>query len=175
MFRPIKEKPSPALKILEEGNIVNTHQSWNRHEACDNGATAIRERRVHFHLHLHLHLHFHFHFNFIFISNFISISQITETQNLISLAMWKWFRKEAEAPPPVVLVPPLFDFPPLAARNRMLESSYDVVFGKLALKCLFNDYFQQPKHFITRIMLKPIDDPHVDLIATVTNLQRYWI
>ena len=85
-----------------------------------------------------------------------------------------WFRNEVEAPPPVVLVPPLFDFPPIAARNRMLESSYDVVFGKLALRCLFNDYFQQPKHFVTRIMLKPIDDPHVDLIATVSSLPHSY-
>ncbi|KAL6518838.1 hypothetical protein OROHE_017591 [Orobanche hederae] len=37
-------------------------------------------------------------------------------------------------PPPMVLVPPLFDFPPLAARTRMLESSYNMLFGKLALR-----------------------------------------
>ncbi|CAI0456107.1 unnamed protein product [Linum tenue] len=72
-------------------------------------------------------------------------------------------------PPPMVLVPPLFDFPPLAARNRMLESSYNLLFGKLALKCLFEDYFEEAKHFTTMIMLKPIDDPHVDLIATVSG------
>lgn len=72
-------------------------------------------------------------------------------------------------PPPMVLVPPLFDFPPLAARTRMLESSYDMLFGKLALKCLFEDYFEEAKHFRSRIMLKPIDDPHVDLIATVAG------
>lgn len=83
--------------------------------------------------------------------------------------MFKWFRKEAAPPPPVVLVPPLFDFPPLAARTRMLESSYNVLFGKLALKCLFEDYYQEARHFTTRIMLKPIDDPHVDLIATVSG------
>ncbi|XP_042019688.1 uncharacterized protein LOC121767485 isoform X1 [Salvia splendens] len=70
-------------------------------------------------------------------------------------------------PPPMVLVPPLFDFPPLAARTRMVESSYNMLFGKLALKCLFDDYFEEARHFSTRIMLKPIDDPHVDLIATV--------
>lgn len=50
----------------------------------------------------------------------------------------------------------------------MLESSYDLLFGKLALRCLFEDYFEEAKHFSTRIMLKPIDDPHVDLIATVS-------
>lgn len=50
----------------------------------------------------------------------------------------------------------------------MLESSYNVLFGKLALRCLFEDYFEEARHFSTRIMLKPIDDPHVDLIATVS-------
>lgn len=74
-----------------------------------------------------------------------------------------------ELPPPMVLVPPLFDFPPLAARTRMLESSYNLLFGKLALKCLFEDYFDKANHFSTRIMLKPIDDPYVDLIATVSG------
>lgn len=74
-----------------------------------------------------------------------------------------------EPPPPMVLVPPLFDFPPLAARTRMLESSYNLLFGKLALKCLFEDYFEEANHFTTKIMLKPIDDPHVDLVATVSG------
>lgn len=50
----------------------------------------------------------------------------------------------------------------------MLQSSYDLLFGKLALKCLFGDYFEQSRHFSTMIMLKPIDDPHVDLVATVS-------
>ncbi|KAK1569122.1 hypothetical protein Q3G72_032800 [Acer saccharum] len=81
--------------------------------------------------------------------------------------MGNWMNKEP--PPPVVLVPPLFDFPPLAARTRMLESSYNLLFGKLALKCLFDDYFEEARHFNTLIMLKPIDDPHVDLIATVSG------
>ncbi|XP_024029540.1 uncharacterized protein LOC21403402 [Morus notabilis] len=52
-----------------------------------------------------------------------------------------------QPPPPMVLVPPLFDFPPLAARTRMLESSYNMLFGKLALKCLFEDYFEEANHF----------------------------
>ncbi|WOG93383.1 hypothetical protein DCAR_0312667 [Daucus carota subsp. sativus] len=74
-----------------------------------------------------------------------------------------------EPPPPVVLVPPLFDFPPLAARTRVLESSYNLLFGKLALQCLFDDYFDEARHFSTRFMLKPIDDPHVDMVATVSG------
>ncbi|RZC10346.1 hypothetical protein D0Y65_010907 [Glycine soja] len=85
--------------------------------------------------------------------------------------MWKWLFCREPAPPPlpptVVLVPPLFDFPPLAARNRMLHPIYDVVFGKLAITSLFQDYFHQARHLTTRIMLKPIDNPHVDVIATV--------
>ncbi|KAK1404443.1 Beta-galactosidase 9 [Heracleum sosnowskyi] len=72
-------------------------------------------------------------------------------------------------PPPVVIVPPLFDFPPLAVRTRMLESSYNLLFGKLALRCLFDDYFEDARHFSSRIMLKPIDDPHADLVATVSG------
>lgn len=81
--------------------------------------------------------------------------------------MGNYFNKEP--PPPLVLVPPLFDFPPLAARTRMLESSYNLLFGKLALKCLFEDYFEEARHFSTRIMLKPTDDPNVDLVATVSG------
>ncbi|CAK9154298.1 unnamed protein product [Ilex paraguariensis] len=83
--------------------------------------------------------------------------------------MWNWWSTKKEPPPPMVLVPPIFDFPPLAARTRMLESSYNLLFGKLALRCLFEDYFEEARHFSTRIMLKPIDDPHVDLIATVSG------
>ncbi|XVF14104.1 hypothetical protein REPUB_Repub09cG0028600 [Reevesia pubescens] len=81
--------------------------------------------------------------------------------------MGNWFNKEP--PPPVVLVPPLFDFPPIAARTRMLESSYNMLFGKLALKCLFEEYFEEARHFNTIVMLKPIDDPHVDLMATLSG------
>nr|VDD26330.1 unnamed protein product [Brassica oleracea] len=75
-------------------------------------------------------------------------------------------------PPPVVLVPPLFDYPPLLARNRMLESSYDFLFGKLALKCLFEDYFEvkDADHFSAKFMLKPTDDLHVDLVASVSSV-----
>ncbi|KAL4205012.1 hypothetical protein AMTRI_Chr01g112610 [Amborella trichopoda] len=85
------------------------------------------------------------------------------------MGMGNWFRNwwHKESPPPMVLVPPLFDFPPLAARTRMLVPAYDLLFGKLALKYLFEDYFENAGHFTTSMMLKPIDDPHVDLIATI--------
>ncbi|AES74510.1 hypothetical protein MTR_6g007060 [Medicago truncatula] len=42
----------------------------------------------------------------------------------------------------------------IMARNRMLQSSYDIIYGKIAVRCLFNNYFQQPKHLIRRIKLK---------------------
>ncbi|CAH8309189.1 unnamed protein product [Eruca vesicaria subsp. sativa] len=78
---------------------------------------------------------------------------------------------QTKKPPPVVLVPPLFDYPPLSARNRMSESSYNVLFGKLALKCLFEDYFEvkDADNFSAKFMLKPTDDPHVDLVASVSS------
>ncbi|KAK1281011.1 hypothetical protein QJS04_geneDACA002842 [Acorus gramineus] len=81
--------------------------------------------------------------------------------------MGNWLNKEP--PPPMVLVPPLFDFPPLSARTRMLVPAYDLLFGKLALRCLFEDYFEEARQFTAKLMLKPIDDPHVDLIATVSS------
>ncbi|GLJ34877.1 hypothetical protein SUGI_0702180 [Cryptomeria japonica] len=68
---------------------------------------------------------------------------------------------------PVVLVPPLFDFPPLAARYRMLESSYDILFSKLSRACLFGDYFQESGQMMARILLRPPDDPRVDFTATL--------
>lgn len=50
----------------------------------------------------------------------------------------------------------------------MLESSYNLLFGKVALKCLFDDYFEEARHFSAKFLLKPIDDPHVDLVASVS-------
>ncbi|OMO80675.1 hypothetical protein CCACVL1_12825 [Corchorus capsularis] len=52
---------------------------------------------------------------------------------------------------------------------RTLESPYNIFFGKQALKCLFQDYFEDARHFSTMFMLKPIDDPHVDIVATVAG------
>ncbi|CAL4895004.1 unnamed protein product [Urochloa decumbens] len=78
------------------------------------------------------------------------------------------FFSKAEPPPPMVLVPPLFDYPPLAARTRMAVPAYELMFGKLSLHNLFEDYFDQAGNMTSRIMLKPLEDPHVDLIATVS-------
>ena len=50
----------------------------------------------------------------------------------------------------------------------MLEPSYNLLFGKLALKCLFEDYFEDARQFSAKFLLKPIDDPHVDLVASVS-------
>ncbi|KAI9094194.1 hypothetical protein K1719_026776 [Acacia pycnantha] len=44
-----------------------------------------------------------------------------------------------------------------------------VVVWETCFEMPFEDYFQEARHFTTRIMLKPIDDPHVDLIATVSG------
>lgn len=51
----------------------------------------------------------------------------------------------------------------------MLEPSYDLLFGKLALRCLFEDYYDEKQKFISKIMLKPINDPHFDVAATVSD------
>lgn len=56
----------------------------------------------------------------------------------------------------------------------MLESSYNLLFGKLALKCLFEDYFEEARHFSAKFLLKPIDDPHVDLVASV-SVERLFV
>ncbi|KAL3692355.1 hypothetical protein R1sor_006006 [Riccia sorocarpa] len=74
---------------------------------------------------------------------------------------------KAEAPPPVVLVPPLFERPQLTERSRMLESSYDLLFSKLARAKLFRDYFEEADYTLGRIILQPADDPRVDVTATV--------
>ncbi|XP_066362962.1 uncharacterized protein [Miscanthus floridulus] len=78
------------------------------------------------------------------------------------------FFSKAEPPPPMVLVPPLFDYPPIAACTRMAVPAYELMFGKLSLHNLFEDYFDQAGNMTSRIMLKPLEDPHIDLIATVS-------
>ena len=46
--------------------------------------------------------------------------------------------------------------------------AYELMFGKVSLHNLFEDYFDQAGNMTSRIMLKPLEDPHVDLIATVS-------
>jgi hypothetical protein len=57
----------------------------------------------------------------------------------------------------------------------MLESSYNLLFGKLALRCLFEDYFEEANRFTGKFLLKPTDDPHVDLVASVSNFEISFV
>ncbi|MCO5587660.1 hypothetical protein L7F22_041611 [Adiantum nelumboides] len=52
--------------------------------------------------------------------------------------------------------------------DRMSQSSYDVLFGKVARKALFADYYPEAVNRFARVMLKPPEDRNVDFIATVS-------
>ncbi|GJN15309.1 hypothetical protein PR202_gb02209 [Eleusine coracana subsp. coracana] len=68
----------------------------------------------------------------------------------------------------MVLVPPLFDYPPAAARNRMSVPSYEVMFGKApTAKSVFEDYFDQVGNTTSRIMLRALEDPRIEATATL--------
>ncbi|KAM7255314.1 hypothetical protein ACFE04_020555 [Oxalis oulophora] len=77
-------------------------------------------------------------------------------------------RNYSSKPSPVVIVPPLYDFPPPAAHTWM-HSPYNLLFGKHAMKSLFEDYFEEAGQFRTMLMLKPPEDPNADLSITVSN------
>ncbi|TVU20210.1 hypothetical protein EJB05_36409 [Eragrostis curvula] len=81
------------------------------------------------------------------------------------------FWSKPEPPPPMVLVPPLFDYPPIAARTRMSVPAYELMFGKLSLHNLFEDYFDQAGSVGSRIMLKPLEDPHVSAAGDKTGTE----
>ena len=51
----------------------------------------------------------------------------------------------------------------------MSVPAYEVMFGKLPRRNLFEDYFDHAGSMTSRIMLKPLEDPHVDLIANVSS------
>ncbi|CAA2958831.1 phospholipase A I-like [Olea europaea var. sylvestris] len=53
--------------------------------------------------------------------------------------------------------------------DLLIESSYNLLFGKLDLRCLFEEYFEEARHFSIKIRLKPVDDVHVDLVAAVAG------
>ncbi|XP_048552869.1 uncharacterized protein LOC125533158 [Triticum urartu] len=75
-------------------------------------------------------------------------------------------------PPPAILVPRVFDFPPAAARTKMSVPAYDLMFGKLSLRALFHDYFHQPGKGVVDAGLlfrAPLDDTRVDLAATMSK------
>ncbi|VAH23296.1 unnamed protein product [Triticum turgidum subsp. durum] len=68
------------------------------------------------------------------------------------------------------LVPPVSDYPsPTAARTRMSVPGYDVMFGKLSLRGLFDDYFMQRGGIDTRFVLKAKEDPRLQLAATIST------
>lgn len=50
---------------------------------------------------------------------------------------------------------------------RMTESSYDLMFSKLARARLFNMYFDESRNILAHIVLQPADDPNVDVTARV--------
>ncbi|XP_048552874.1 uncharacterized protein LOC125533162 [Triticum urartu] len=72
----------------------------------------------------------------------------------------------APPPEPRVEVPPLIEPPPNAARTRMQVPGYEQWFGKPSLRSLFDDYFNQAGSVNAGVMLKMLQDPHVDLTAT---------
>ncbi|CAK9867619.1 unnamed protein product [Sphagnum jensenii] len=80
-------------------------------------------------------------------------------------ALSSWFHKESLSP--VVLVPPLFERPYFATRSRMAESSYDLLFSKLARARLFEMYFEEAGQVMASLILQPADDPRVDVTACV--------
>ncbi|KAH7306581.1 hypothetical protein KP509_22G020300 [Ceratopteris richardii] len=77
-----------------------------------------------------------------------------------------------EKPPPVVLVPPLFHRPEFASRYRMTNSSYDVLFAKIARTALFTDYYREADDIFLRLMLKPPEDQNVDFIAAFSGSSK---
>ncbi|XP_071681020.1 uncharacterized protein [Lolium perenne] len=88
--------------------------------------------------------------------------------------------KPKPKPPAMTLVPQPFDFPPDAARTRMAVPAYDLMFGKLSLRRLFDDYYpRQPGMNVDAQMSnnngeallrwqRDLDDPHsfVDLLMS---------
>ncbi|VAH23295.1 unnamed protein product [Triticum turgidum subsp. durum] len=67
------------------------------------------------------------------------------------------------------VVPPLSEFPsPTAARTRMAVPAYEIMFGKLQLRSLFDDYFHQPGSVNAGIILKTPEDPTVQLSAAMS-------
>lgn len=54
----------------------------------------------------------------------------------------------------------------------MSVPAYDVLFGKMALHYLFQEYFENDRQFSAKIMIKPMADSHVDLVATISGHVR---
>lgn len=52
----------------------------------------------------------------------------------------------------------------------MTESSYDLMFSKLARARLFNMYFDESRNILAQFVLQPADDPRVDVTGRVISL-----
>ena len=52
----------------------------------------------------------------------------------------------------------------------MVESSYEVLFGKAARKLLFDEYYAIADVFVASLMLRPPEDPNVDFVLTVSKM-----
>lgn len=50
----------------------------------------------------------------------------------------------------------------------MAESSYDLLFSKLARARLFDMYFAEAQQVLAGLVLQPADDPRVDVTACVS-------
>lgn len=50
---------------------------------------------------------------------------------------------------------------------RMAESSYELLFSKLARARLFEMYFEEAGQVMASLILQPADDPRVDVTACV--------
>lgn len=57
---------------------------------------------------------------------------------------------------------------------RMTESSYDLMFSKLARARLFNMYFDESRNILAHLVLQPADDPRVDVTARVFSLRFFF-
>lgn len=47
--------------------------------------------------------------------------------------------------------------------------AYELMFGKLSLRNLFENCFDQAGNITSRVIVKPLEDPHVDFTATVSS------
>jgi hypothetical protein len=70
----------------------------------------------------------------------------------------------SDAPPPVVLVPPLFERD-LRLRTRMAHSSYEYMFGKPALRFLLEDYMQPSAR--AWLNFRPAEDTRISVSAAL--------
>jgi hypothetical protein len=56
----------------------------------------------------------------------------------------------------------------------MTESSYDLMFSKLARARLFNMYFDESRNVLAQFVLQPADDPRVDVTGRVISSHGFF-